>query len=81
MPCSINTISGAHHGQVGGTDHKLGADIAAVRARTTRPFGVNIMPMGRGIAERCAATCIELGAIVTTEHADPGEEVVHLLEA
>lgn len=66
----------------GGTDQKLRADIAAVRARTTRPFGVNIMPMGRGIAERCAETCIELGVpIVTTGRADPGEEVVRRLKA
>lgn len=65
-----------------GTDQKLRADIAAVRARTAKPFGVNIMPMGRGIAERCAATCIELGVpIVTTGRADPGEHVVHRLKA
>ncbi|CAN5913652.1 enoyl-[acyl-carrier-protein] reductase FabK [soil metagenome] len=65
----------------GGTDHKLRADIEAVRARTSRPFGVNIMPMGRGITERCAATCIELGIpIVTTGRADPGEAVVRRLK-
>ena len=66
----------------GGTDQKLRADIAGVRARTARPFGVNIMPMGRGIAERGAATCIELRVpIVTTGRADPGEEVVRRLKA
>jgi enoyl-[acyl-carrier protein] reductase II len=66
----------------GGTDGKLRADIAAVRARTSRPFGVNIMPMGRGITERCAGTCIELGVrIVTTGRADPGEAVVRRLKA
>ena len=66
----------------GGTDQKLRADIAGVRARTDRPFGVNIMPMGRGITERCAATCIELGIpIVTTGRADPGEAVVRRLKA
>jgi len=66
----------------GGTDQKLRADIADVRARTTRPFGVNIMPMGRGITERYAAPCIELGVpIVTTGRADPGEEVVRRLKA
>jgi enoyl-[acyl-carrier protein] reductase II len=65
----------------GGTDQKLRADIGAVRARTNRPFGVNIMPMGRGITERCAATCIELGVpIVTTGRADPGEAVVRRLK-
>jgi enoyl-[acyl-carrier protein] reductase II len=66
----------------GGTDRKLRADIADVRARTPRPFGVNIMPMGRGITERCAATCIELGVpIVTTGRADPGKDVVRRLKA
>jgi enoyl-[acyl-carrier protein] reductase II len=66
----------------GGTDQKLRADIAAVRALTDKPFGVNIMPMGRGITERCAATCIELGvSIVTTGRADPGEAVVRRLKA
>ncbi|QQS11102.1 MAG: nitronate monooxygenase [Rhodospirillales bacterium] len=65
----------------GGTDQKLRADIAGVRARTTRPFGVNIMPMGRGITERCAATCIELGVpVVTTGRADPGEDIVRRLK-
>ncbi len=64
----------------GGTDQKLRADIAGVRERTDKPFGVNIMPMGRGITERCAATCIELGIpIVTTGRADPGEAVVRRL--
>src|SRR4030095_15449937 len=66
----------------GGTDQKLRADIAVVRAATSKPFGVNIMPMGRGITERCASTCIELGVpIVTTGRADPGEAVVHRLKA
>jgi enoyl-[acyl-carrier protein] reductase II len=65
----------------GGTDQKLRADIAGVRTRTNRPFGVNIMAMGRGITERCAATCIELGIpIVTTGRADPGEAVVRRLK-
>lgn len=65
----------------GGTDQKLRADIAAVRARTAKPFGVNIMPMGRGIAERAAATCIELNVpIVTTGRADPGERIVRQLK-
>lgn len=65
----------------GGTDQKLRDDIAGVRSRTNRPFGVNIMPMGRGITERCAATCIELGVpIVTTGRADPGEAVVRRLK-
>jgi enoyl-[acyl-carrier protein] reductase II len=65
----------------GGTDKKLRDDIAAVRKRTSKPFGVNIMPMGRGITERCVATCIELGVpVVTTGRADPGEEAVAKLK-
>lgn len=65
----------------GGTDQKLRADIAAVRARTKRPFGVNIMPMGPGITERAVATCIELGVlVVTTGRADPGEAAVAKLK-
>ena len=65
----------------GGTDTKLREDIAAVRARTSKPFGVNIMPMGRGITERCVATCVELGVpVVTTGRADPGEDAVQVTE-
>ena len=65
----------------GGTDQKLRRDIAAVRERTARPYGVNIMPMGKGITERCVATCIELGVpVVTTGRADPGEAAVRQLK-
>ncbi len=65
----------------GDTDQALRRDIAAVRERTARPFGVNIMPMGRGITERCVATCIELGVpVVTTGRADPGEHAVRRLK-
>lgn len=65
----------------GGTDKKLREDIAAVREHTSRPFGVNIMPMGRGITERCVATCVELGIpVVTTGRADPGEDAVRALK-
>ena len=65
----------------GGTDQKLRADIAGVRMRTSRPFGVNIMPMGRGITERCVSTCIELEVpIVTTGRADPGAAAVRKLK-
>ena len=65
----------------GGTDKKLRADIAAVREQTSKPFGVNIMPMGRGITERCVATCVELGIpVVTTGRADPGEDAVSRLK-
>ena len=65
----------------GDTDQALRADIRAVRERTSRPFGVNIMPMGRGITERCVATCIEMGVpVVTTGRADPGEHAVRRLK-
>jgi enoyl-[acyl-carrier protein] reductase II len=65
----------------GSGDDNLRADVAGVRARTDRPFGVNIMPMGKGITERCVATCIELGVpIVTTGRADPGEDAVRRLK-
>jgi enoyl-[acyl-carrier protein] reductase II len=65
----------------GDTDQALRADIRAVRESTSRPFGVNIMPMGRGITERCVATCIEMGVpVVTTGRADPGEHAVRRLK-
>lgn len=63
------------------TDDKLRSDIAAVRAATSKPFGVNIMPMGRGITERCVATCVELAVpVVTTGRADPGVDAVRTLK-
>lgn len=64
-----------------GTDSKLRDDIAAVRAATDRPFGVNIMPMGPGITERCVNTCVELAVpVVTTGRADPGADAVATLK-
>lgn len=63
------------------SDDKLRADIAAVRATTSKPFAVNIMPMGPGITERCVATCVELAVpVVTTGRADPGEAAVRTLK-
>lgn len=65
----------------GAGDQALRDDIASVRELTQRPFGVNIMPMGKGITERCVATCVELGVpIVTTGRADPGEYAVRTLK-
>lgn len=65
----------------GDTEANLRTDIAAVKARTNRPFGVNIMPMGKGFTESRARACIELGVpIVTTGRADPGERVVRMLK-
>jgi enoyl-[acyl-carrier protein] reductase II len=64
-----------------GSDQKLRDDIAAVRSQTDKPFGVNIMPMGPGITERCVASCIELGVpVVTTGRADPGASAVSKLK-
>ena len=64
-----------------GTDQKLRDDIAAVRAATDKPFGVNIMPMGPGITERCVNTCVELTVpVVTTGRADPGADAVATLK-
>lgn len=66
----------------GGPDQRLRSYIAQVRERTSAPFGVNIMPMGRGVTEQAAATCIELGVpIVTTGRADPGPDIVRRLKA
>jgi enoyl-[acyl-carrier protein] reductase II len=63
------------------SDEKLRSDIRAVREATSKPFGVNIMPMGRGITERFVATCVELGVpVVTTGRADPGEDAVKTLK-
>jgi enoyl-[acyl-carrier protein] reductase II len=65
----------------GAGDQALRDDIAAVRELTRRPFGVNIMPMGKGITERCVATCVELGVpVVTTGRADPRENAVRTLK-
>ena len=55
----------------GGTDQKLRADIAAVRARTSKPFGVNIMPMGRGITERCAGDVHRAGRVLSSRRDAP----------
>jgi len=65
----------------GDTEANLRGDIAAVKRRTNQPFGVNIMPMGKGFTESRARACIELGVpIVTTGRADPGERVVRMLK-
>ncbi len=62
----------------GGTEAGLRTDIEAGRRPTTKPFGVNITPMGRGFTEFRAAIAIEMGVpIVTTGRADPGAAAVH----
>lgn len=56
--------------------------IAETRALTTKPFGVNITPLGAKFTERRAAICIEMGIpIVTTGLGDPGPRAVGDLRA
>ena len=43
----------------GGTEEKLRKDIEGVKARTDKPFGVNITAMGRGFTETRANNIIE----------------------
>ena len=65
----------------GGTEEKLREDIAAVRLRTDKPFGVNITAMGRGFTESRASIIIETGVpVCTTGRADPGEKAVRMLK-
>lgn len=65
----------------GGTAEDLRNNILTVRARTDRPFAVNIMPMGPGFTESRVEVCIEMGVrIVTTGRADPGEVIVRRLK-
>lgn len=65
----------------GGTAEDLRNAILAVRALTSRPFAVNIMPMGPGFTESRVEVCIEMGVgIVTTGRADPGEKIVRRLK-
>ena len=65
----------------GGTEDKLWKDIDAVKARTEKPFGVNITAMGRGFTESRANIIIEAGVpVCTTGRADPGEKAVKMLK-
>ena len=65
----------------GGTEEKLREDIAAVRRRTDKPFGVNITAMGRGFTESRASIIIEnYVPVCTTGRADPGEKAVRMLK-
>jgi enoyl-[acyl-carrier protein] reductase II len=66
----------------GGTEEQLRRDIEETRKRTSRPFGVNIVPMGRAFTETRARICIdERVPIVTTGRGDPGVPIVQLLRA
>ncbi|MEL0111269.1 MAG: nitronate monooxygenase [Rickettsiales bacterium] len=65
----------------GGTEEKLREDIASVKSRTDKPFGVNITAMGRGFTESRATIIIETGVpVCTTGRADPGEKAVRMLK-
>ena len=65
----------------GGTEEKLREDIARTRQLTTRPFAVNITPMGKGFTMSRSRIIIDMEVpIVTTGRADPGEEAVRLLK-
>lgn len=65
----------------GGSEKELRDDIELTRTLTTRPFAVNITPIGRAFTESRAAICIEMGVpIVTTGRGDPGSNVVQKLK-
>ena len=65
----------------GGTEEKLRKDIEGVKARTDKPFGVNITAMGRGFTETRANIIIETNvSVCTTGRADPGEKAVRMLK-
>ncbi len=65
----------------GGTEQKLREDIEDVKARTDKPFGVNITAMGRGFTETRAKIIIETNVpVCTTGRADPGEKAVRMLK-
>jgi enoyl-[acyl-carrier protein] reductase II len=65
----------------GGSAEDLRENILAVRARSDKPFAVNIMPMGPGFTESRVDVVIEMGVgIVTTGRADPGEVIVRRLK-
>lgn len=56
--------------------------IEETRALTSKPFGVNITPLGAKFTERRAAICIEMGVpVVTTGLGDPGPRAVGDLRA
>lgn len=66
----------------GGSETALRRDIEQTRALTSRPFGVNITPIGRAFTESRARICIEMGIpVVTTGRGDPGLNIVGKLRA
>jgi enoyl-[acyl-carrier protein] reductase II len=64
----------------GGTEKQLREDIARTRALTSRPFGVNITPIGPAFTESRVQVVIDLEVpIVTTGRGDPGTPIVQRL--
>ncbi|MBT5664135.1 MAG: enoyl-[acyl-carrier-protein] reductase FabK [Rhodospirillaceae bacterium] len=65
----------------GGTEERLRQDITDTRARTDKPFAVNITPMGQGFTKSRVAIILDMGVkIVTTGRADPGKDIVRVLK-
>jgi len=61
----------------GEREEDLIRQINETRVMTTKPFGVNITPLGAKFTERRAAICIEMGVpVVTTGLGDPGPRAV-----
>lgn len=61
----------------GGSEKELRDDIERTRSLTSRPFAVNITPIGRAFTQSRAEVCIEMGVpIVTTGRGDPGLNIV-----
>lgn len=65
----------------GGTEKQLREDIARTRTLTSRPFGVNITPIGPAFTESRTEIVVELAVpIVTTGRGDPGMPIVQRLK-
>ncbi len=65
----------------GGTEKQLRADIEAARKLTSKPFGVNITPIGPAFTESRARIIAELEVpVVTTGRGDPGTPIVQMLK-
>jgi enoyl-[acyl-carrier protein] reductase II len=65
----------------GGTEKQLRDDISRTRALTSRPFAVNITPIGPAFTESRTQIVVELQVpIVTTGRGDPGAPIVQRLK-
>lgn len=66
----------------GGTEKQLRDDISRTRELTSRPFAVNITPIGPAFTETRTQIVVELQVpIVTTGRGDPGAPIVERLKA